>query len=78
MYIFFFSFAIGAKYALASDACIRAKVLPYLKCSYHSFQQGKVSVSMNFEWLEIFCQVNNTSQIGLSYEQKLRDGKSTL
>merc|ERR1719397_1358082 len=42
------SFAIGAKYALASDACIRAKV-------------------------------NNTSQIGLSYEQKLRDGiKMTL
>ena len=43
-----FSFAIGAKYALASDACIRAKV-------------------------------NNASQIGLSYEQKLRDGiKMTL
>jgi len=42
------SFAIGAKYALASDACIRAKV-------------------------------NNASQIGLSYEQKLRDGiKMTL
>jgi len=37
------SFAIGAKYALASDACLRAKV-------------------------------NNASQIGLSYQQKLRDG----
>ena len=26
LYVIFFSFAIGAKYALASDACIRAKV----------------------------------------------------
>lgn len=42
------SFALGAKYCLASDASLRAKV-------------------------------NNASQIGLSYEQKLRDGiKMTL
>jgi len=37
------NFAIGAKYALGPDACLRAKV-------------------------------NNTSQIGLSYQQKLKDG----
>jgi len=37
------SFAIGAKYVLGPDACLRAKV-------------------------------NNASQIGLSYQQKLRDG----
>merc|ERR1712080_79114 len=37
------SFAVGAKYALGPDACLRAKI-------------------------------NNSSQIGLSYQQKLRDG----
>ena len=30
--VVFFSFAIGAKYALASDACIRAKVSVQCSC----------------------------------------------
>ena len=42
--IFFSSFALGVKFALAPDATLRAKV-------------------------------NNSSQIGLSYQQKLRDGE---